>query len=114
MIQLRTLLTESVTINGVTLRAANPTSGGPIEAAWGGNTVKYSVHLSSLVYSGPVAVTSIYKDAETRKYYVTTNADQREELELSQLNKLVNAIKSGDAEIELAGRLASTITFRKK
>ena len=113
MIRLRTLLTESVTINGVTLRAANPTSGGPIEAAWGGNTVKYSVHLSSFTYSGPVGVTSIYK-AKTGEYYVTTNADQREELKLSQLNKLVGAIQSGDAEIEIAGRIGSTITFRKK
>lgn len=113
MIRLRTLLTESVTINGVTLRAANPKSGGPIEAVWDGNTAQYRVIITSLTYNGPVAVTSIYKE-KTGEYYVTTNADQREELKLSQLHKLVDAIKSGDVEIEIKGRLGSTITFRKK
>ena len=112
MIRLRTLLVESITINGVTLRAINTKSGGPIEASWDGNAVKYSVAMGSFVYSGAIGVTAIYK--EDGKYLVLTNRDQHEELKLAQLNKLVDAIKSGDAEIEIAGRLGSTITFRKK
>jgi hypothetical protein len=112
MIRLRTLLTEAVTINGVTLRATNTQSGGPIEASWDGNAVKYSVAMDSIVYSGAIGVTAIYK--EDGEYRVLTNRKQREELKLDQLNKLVDAIKSGDAEIEIAGRLGSTITFRKK
>ena len=112
MIRLRTLLVESITINGVTLRAVNTQSGGPIEASWDGNTVKYSVAMGSFVYSGPVGITAIYK--KDGEYRVLTNRDQHEELKLAQLNKLVNAIKSGDAEIEIAGRLGTTITFIKK
>ena len=112
MIRLRALITEAVTINGVTLRAINTKSGGPIEAVWDGNTVKYSVAMSSLIYSGAIGVTAIYK--EDGKYLVLTNRDQHEELKLAQLNKLVDAIKSGDAEIEIAGRLGTTITFTKK
>ena len=112
MIRLRTLLMEAVTINGVTLRAVNTQSGGPIEAAWDGNAVKYSVEMSSFVYSGAVGITAIYK--KDGEYRVATNRDQHEELKLAQLNKLVTAIKSGDAEIEIAGRLGTTITFIKK
>ena len=112
MIRLRTLLMEAVTINGVTLRATNTQSGGPIEASWDGNAVKYSVEMGSFVYSGPVGITAIYK--KDGEYRVATNRDQSEELKLAQLNKLVTAIKSGDAEIEIAGRLGTTITFIKK
>ena len=112
MIRLRTLLVESININGVTLRAINTQSGGPIEALWDGNAVKYSVEMGSFVYSGPVGITAIYK--KDGEYRVATNRNQHEELKLAQLYKLVNAIKSGDAEIEIAGRFGTTITFRKK
>jgi hypothetical protein len=112
MIRLKSLLTESININGVTLRAVNTESGGPMEASWDGNTVRYKVKLDSLFYSGEVGITAIYK--KDGEYFVLTNQNQKEELSLDKLNKLVNAIKSGDSEIELKAKLGSTITFIKK
>lgn len=112
MIRLRTLLTESVTINGVTLRAANSKHGGPVEASWEGNTATYRVSLSSALYNGPIGVTSIWK--QDGQYYVLTNKDQREEIKLDQLSKLVTGIIDGEEEIEIGGRAWSTITFTKK
>jgi hypothetical protein len=112
MIRLKSLLTEAININGVTLRAINTQSGGPVEASWDGNSVQYKVELNSLFYSGAVGITAIYK--KDGEYFVLTNQDQKEELSLDKLNKLVNAIKSGDSEIELKAKLGSTITFIKK
>ena len=112
MIRLKSLLTESININGVTLRAVNTQSGGPVEASWDGNSVQYKVKIDSLFYSGPVAITAVYK--KDGEYFVLTNQNQKEELSLDKLNKLVNAIKSGDSEIELKAKLGSTITFIKK
>lgn len=112
MIRLRTLLVESININGMTLRATNTQSGGPIQASWGGGEATYAVSMGSFVYSGPVGITAIYK--KDGEYYVATNRNQHEELKLAQLNKLVDRIKSGDAEIEIAARYGTTITFTKK
>ena len=70
MIRLKSLLTESININGVTLRAVNTQSGGPVEASWDGNSVQYKVEISiPLVYSGPVGITAVYK--EDGKYFVS-------------------------------------------
>jgi len=112
MIQLKSLLTESININGVTLRAVNTQSGGPVEASWDGNSVQYKVELDSLLYSGPVGITAVYK--KDGEYFVLTNQDQKAELGLDKLNKLVNAIKAGDSEIELKAKLGTAITFIKK
>ena len=112
MIRLRTLLTESVTVNGVTLRAANPKSGGPIEAEWDENVVKYRVTMTSITYDGPVGITGIWKTE--KKYFVSTNADQIQEINIKDLNKLVTAIRDGDSEIEIDCGWGVTLTFTKK
>jgi hypothetical protein len=112
MIRLKSLLTESININGVTLRAVNTQSGGPVEASWDGNSVRYKVEISiPLVYSGPVGITAVYK--EDGKYFVSTNQGQKQKLSLAKLNKLINAIKDGESEIELT-EVPTTITFIKK
>jgi hypothetical protein len=112
MIRLKSLLTESININGVTLRAVNTQSGGPVEASWDGNSVQYKVEISiPLVYSGPVGITAVYK--EDGKYFVSTNQGQKQKLSLAKLNKLVTAIKDGESEIELT-EFPTTITFIKK
>ena len=112
MIRLRTLLVESININGMTLQATNTQSGGPIEASWSGGEATYAVSMDSMLYSGALGITAIYK--KDGEYHVATNRNQHEELKLAQLNKLVDRIKSGDAEIEIAGRFGTTITFTKK
>jgi hypothetical protein len=112
MIRLKSLLTESININGVTLRAMNTQSGGPVEASWDGNSVQYKVEISiPMVYSGPVGITAVYK--EDGKYFVLTNQGQKQKLSLAKLNKLVTAIKDGESEIELS-EFPTTITFIKK
>jgi hypothetical protein len=111
MIQLKRLLIESININGVTLKAANP-AGGPIQASWDGNVVTYRVTMSSLTYNGPVGITSIWK--KEKKYYVSTNADQTEEIDIADLNKLVTAIKQGESKIEITVGWGVTLTFTKK
>ncbi len=112
MIRLKSLLTEAININGVTLRAINTQSGGPVEASWDGNSVQYKVEISiPMVYSGPVGITAVYK--EDGKYFVLTNQGQKQKLSLAKLNKLVTAIKDGESEIELS-EFPSTITFIKK
>jgi len=111
MIRLKSLLTESININGVTLRAVNTESGGPVEASWDGNSVQYKVELDSLLYSGPVGITAVYK--KDGEYFVLTNQGQKQKLSLAKLNKLINAIKDGESEIELS-EFPTTITFIKK
>jgi hypothetical protein len=112
MIRLKSLLTESININGVTLRAVNTQSGGPVEASWDGNSVRYKVKIDiPLVYSGDVGITAVYK--EDGKYFVLTNQGQKQKLSLAKLNKLINAIKDGESEIELT-EFPTTITFIKK
>ena len=112
MIRLKTLLTESVNINGVTLRAMNTQSGGPVLASWDDNSVQYKVEIDSFLYSGPIGITAVYK--KDGEYFVSTNKNQNEELSLVKLNKLVTEIKEGASEIELKAKLGSTITFIKK
>lgn len=112
MIRLRTLLTEAVTINGVTLRAVNTRSGGPIEASWDGNAVKYRVTMTSPTYDGPVGITGIWKTE--KKYFVSTNADQTQKINIEDLNKLVTTIRDGSSEIEIDCGWGVKLTFTKK
>jgi hypothetical protein len=112
MIRLKQLLTESVTINGVTLQAANEKSGGPIRASWDGNTVLYRVTMSSLTYDGPVGITAIWKSE--KNYYVLTNVNQKEKIDLKDLNKLVDEIRENKSEIEINAGWGVILTFIKK
>jgi hypothetical protein len=115
MIRLKQLLTEEIKIDGVTLKAVNE-KGGPVQASWGGNTAIYRVTMSSPTYDGPVAITSIWKSTNKKNddiYYISTNAHQKENIDINDLNKLVDEIQANKSKIEIKSALV-TLTFTKK
>ena len=104
-------LNEGITLNGVTLSAANSTQGGPILAKYKDITNKYSVTVDTPFYDGPVGVKYIFK--KNGKYYMTDNTNKNTELPYKKLTYITNSIKNNKNKIEVKGSLADIILTKK-
>lgn len=107
-------LNESITVNGVTLSAANRKSGGPILAKYKNITDKYSVTVDTVSYDGPVGVKYIYK--KNGKYYMTDNTNKTFKLPYKKLTDIINSIKKNKKviKINVGGYFGADITLTKK
>jgi hypothetical protein len=114
MIRLKQLLTESVSINGVTLKPKNTETGGPILATYAGKTYTYSIHVDTMLYKGKVGVVAIWESKKNPgTYWMKDNTDKVFEIKRTNLYKIIENIRQQKSDTITVTAMGADITLNK-
>lgn len=75
-------------------------------------TKDYKLHISSVIYTGPVVPTNFWRSTKNNAYYISTNADQTQKLSQSEIDQVIKAYKSDSNKKTLPGTLADLTLIR--
>ena len=100
MIKLKELLSEALTINGVTIEPTNRKSGGPIRITYKNVESVYTVEVDTLLYDGKVGVVNIWKN-DKGEYWIVDNTGKTFKLPKTNIMYLIDKVKSNPNTITI-------------